>query len=102
MVGMASSQTWLWAGFASGSRNAGEPATSGGRCSTTRSLTDLAAAERAVTAYAGYYNYHRLHGELGLQTPAERFDGTPFTDRGFESVPVLAGIADLLDELMAA
>lgn len=65
-------------------------------------LADLAAAERAVSAYAGYYNYHRLHGELGWQTPAERFDGTPFTDRGFGSVPVLAGIADLLDELMAA
>ena len=46
-------------------------------------LVDLAAAEAAVTAYAGYYNYHRLHGELGWQTPAERFDGTPFTDRGF-------------------
>ena len=46
-------------------------------------LADLAAAEAAVTAYAGYYNYHRLHGELDWQTPAERFDGTPFTDRGF-------------------
>lgn len=56
----------------------------------------------AVTAYAGYYNCHRLHGELGWQTPAERFDGTPFTDRGFGSVPALSGIADLLDDLMAA
>jgi Transposase/Integrase core domain len=27
-------------------------------------LVDLATAEAAVTAYAGYYNYHRLHGEL--------------------------------------
>ena len=51
-------------------------------------LADLAAAEAAVTAYAGYYNDHRLHGELDWQTPAERFDGTPFTDRGFASVPV--------------
>ncbi len=42
-------------------------------------LADLAAADAAVTAYATYYNYHRLHGELGWQTPAERFDGTPFT-----------------------
>lgn len=50
-------------------------------------IADLAAAERAVTAYAGYYNYHRLHGELGWRTPAERFDGTPFTDRGFEKHP---------------
>jgi transposase InsO family protein len=65
-------------------------------------LADLAAAERAVTAYAGYYNYHRLHGELDWQTPAERFDGTPFTDRGFGSVPALEAVAGLLDELVAA
>jgi len=65
-------------------------------------LVDLAAAEAAVTAYAGYYNYHRLHGELDWQTPAERFDGTPFTDRGFASVPALATVADLLDAMLAA
>ena len=65
-------------------------------------LADLAAAEAAVTGYAGYYNYHRLHGELDWQTPAERFDGTPFTDRGFGSVPSLAGVADLLDAILAA
>jgi transposase InsO family protein len=65
-------------------------------------LADLAAADAAVTAYAGYYNYHRLHGELEWQTPAERFDGTPFTDRGFGSVPALAGVADLLDVMLAA
>jgi len=65
-------------------------------------LADLAAAEAAVTAYAGYYNYHRLHGELDWQTPAERFDGTPFTDRGFASVPALAPVADLLDAILAA
>jgi transposase InsO family protein len=65
-------------------------------------LTDLAAAEAAVTAYAGYYNYHRLHGELDWQTPAERFDGTPFTDRGFGSVPALTNVADLLDAILAA
>jgi transposase InsO family protein len=46
--------------------------------------------EVAVIAYATYYNYHRLHGQLGWQTPAERFDGTLFTDRGFEHVPALA------------
>jgi len=57
------------------------------------------AAERAVTAYAGYYNYHRLHGELGWHTPAQRFDGTPFTDRGFENIP---GVSELLSELLAA
>lgn len=65
-------------------------------------LADLAAAETAVTAYAGYYNYHRLHGELDWQTPAERFDGTPFTDRGFGSVPALTNVADLLDAILAA
>ena len=64
-------------------------------------LVDLAAADAAVTAYATYYNFHRLHGALGWRTPAERFDGTPFTDRGFEHVPALAPIADLLAELMA-
>ena len=64
-------------------------------------LADLAAADAAVTAYAAYYNYHRLHGALGWRTPAERFDGTPFTDRGFEHVPALAPVADLLAELMA-
>jgi transposase InsO family protein len=65
-------------------------------------LEDLAAADVAVTAYATYYNYHRLHGELGWQTPAERFDGTPFADRGFEHVPSLAAVAPLLAELLAA
>ncbi len=65
-------------------------------------LADLAAADAAVTAYASYYNYHRLHGSLAWQTPAERFDGTPFTDLGFEHVPSLAAVADLLAELLAA
>jgi glutathione S-transferase len=65
-------------------------------------LEDLAAADAAVTAYASYYNYHRLHGELGWRTPAERFDGTPFLDRGFEHVPSLAAVAPLLAELLAA
>ena len=63
---------------------------------------DLSAAEAAVTSYAGYYNYHRLHGALDWQTPAERFDGTPFTDRGFANVPALTGVADLLDAILAA
>jgi hypothetical protein len=42
------------------------------------------------------------HSELGWRTPAERFDGTPFIDRGFASVPSLAAIADLLDAILAA
>lgn len=65
-------------------------------------LADRAAAETAVTAYAGHYNYHRLHGQLDWQTPAERCDGTPFTDRDFGSVPALAGVADLLDAILDA
>ena len=65
-------------------------------------LEDLAAADAAVTAYASYYNYHRLHGELGWRTPAERFDGTPFLDRGFEHVPSLTAVAPLLAELLGA
>ena len=64
-------------------------------------LADLAMAEAAVIAYATYYNYHRLHGQLGWRTPAERFEGTLFTDRGFEHVPALAGVADLLSELLS-
>ena len=55
-----------------------------------------------LTRFGGYYNYHRLHGELGWQTPAERFDGTPFTDRGFEHVPALLHLQGWLAELMAA
>jgi len=65
-------------------------------------LVDLATAEAAVTAYAGYFNYHRLHGELDSQTPAERFDGMPFTDLGFEHVPSLAPVAEQVAELLAA
>ena len=30
--------------------------------------------------------------------PAERFDGTPFTDRGVENIP---GVSELLSELLA-
>lgn len=51
-----------------------------------RSLVD---AEAALERFAGYYNYHRLDGEIGWLTPGERYDGTPFTDRGFDNVPAL-------------
>ncbi len=60
------------------------------------------AADAALMRFAGYYNYHRLHGELDWQTPAERYDGTPFTDRGFEHVPALEHLQGWLTELMAA
>ena len=42
------------------------------------------AADEGLTRFALYYDYHRLNGAIGWQTPAERWDGTPFTDRGFE------------------
>ena len=64
-----------------------------------RSLED---AEAALAEYARYYNYHRLHGQIGWLTPAERYDGTPFTDRGFENVPALAHLQGWLEDLRAA
>lgn len=60
----------------------------------------LDAAADGLTAFATYYNYDRLHGELGWQTPAERYDGTPFTARGFERVPSLNHLQGWLTELM--
>ena len=64
-----------------------------------RSLAD---AERALERFARYYNYHRLHGEIGWLTPGERYDGTPFTDRGFENIPALAHLQGWLEDLRAA
>ncbi len=52
--------------------------------------------------YRRYYNSHRLSRVLDWLTPAERFDGTPFTDRGFEQIPQLHQLQSWLDELMAA
>jgi transposase InsO family protein len=65
-------------------------------------FADLAAAEAAALEYAGYYNYHRLHGEIGWLTPAERFDGTPFTDRGFQNIPTLSHLVPRLAGLRSA
>ena len=42
-----------------------------------------------------------LHGEIGWRTPAERYDGTAFTDRGFEFIPALEHLQGWLHELMA-
>jgi len=64
-----------------------------------RSLAD---AEAALGRYVQYFNYHRLHGEIGWLTPAERYDGTPFTDRGFENIPALAHLERWLENLRAA
>jgi transposase InsO family protein len=59
-------------------------------------------AERALALFAEYYNYHRLSGVLGWLTPAERYNGTPFTDCGFQNIPVLAHLQDWLEEVMSA
>ncbi len=64
-----------------------------------RSLGD---AESALAQYASYFNYHRLSSAIGWLTPAERFDGTPFTDRGFAHIPALEHLQPWLAELMAA
>ena len=60
----------------------------------------LDAAADGLTHFATYYNYDRLHGELDWQTPAERYDGTPFTARGFERVPALDHLQGWLANLM--
>ncbi len=62
----------------------------------------LEEALEAISAYRRYYNYHRLHGEIGWLTPAERYDATPFTDRGFAHIPQLEHLQPWLDNLMEA
>src|SRR6266567_900146 len=62
----------------------------------------LEEAEAALTRFAEYYNYHRLSGVLGWVTPAERYDGTPFIDRGFENIPALAHLHEWLLQTMPA
>ncbi|MGH2383262.1 MAG: hypothetical protein ACRDG7_18865, partial [Candidatus Limnocylindria bacterium] len=69
----------------SGSRSGRRP----GHDPDLRLGTQPAAADAALAGWAGYYNYHRLHGEIGWRTPAERYDGTAFTDGGFEFIPAL-------------
>ena len=62
----------------------------------------LEAAETALEEFAAYFNYHRLSSAIGWLTPAERFDGTPFTDRGFQHIPALRHLEGWLAELMTA
>jgi transposase InsO family protein len=64
-----------------------------------RVFRSLADAEAALAAFVRYYNYHRLHGEIDWLTPAERYDGTPFADRGFENIPSLEHLIPWLDDL---
>lgn len=65
-------------------------------------LENVAEADVAARRFGDYYNYHRLHGELDWHTPAERFDGTPFTDRGFEHIPSLAAAMPALNRWLSA
>jgi transposase InsO family protein len=65
-------------------------------------FVSLVEAEVALTRFAEYYNYHRLSGVLGWLTPAERYDGTPFTDRGFENIAALAHLQPWLQATMPA
>ena len=60
------------------------------------------AADDGLTRFAVYYDYHRLNGAIGWQTPAERWDGTPFTDRGFQNIPALSHLEGWLEDLRAA
>jgi len=62
----------------------------------------IEAAADGLARFAAYYNYDRLHGELDWHTPAERFDGTPFTARGFERIPALDHLNGWLTDLMSA
>ena len=59
-------------------------------------------AETALAGFVQYYNYHRLSGTLGWRTPAERYDGTPFLDRGFENIPALEHLQTWLTETISA
>ena len=56
----------------------------------------------ALARFAEYYNYHRLSGVLGWVTPAERYDGTPFTDQGFQNIPALVHLQPWLEEVISA
>lgn len=64
-----------------------------------RSLED---AEAALDRFGRYYNYHRLHGEIEWCTPAERYDGTPFADRGLENIPALQHLESWLADVRTA
>ena len=69
---------------------------------TSAFLVDAARSlNRRGCTYVRYYNYHRLSGTLGWLTPAERYDGTPFTDLGFQNIPALAHLQPWLEQLQA-
>ncbi len=55
-----------------------------------------------MAGFVQYYNYHRLSGTLGWRTPVERYDLTPFLDRGFDNIPALAHLQNWLQETIRA
>jgi len=65
-------------------------------------FTGFAEAETGLAGFVQYYNYHRLSGVLGWLTPAERYAGTPYTDRGFQNIPALAHLQSWLEAVMGA
>ena len=67
-----------------------------------RGGTRPALHSRTLARFVGYYNYQRLSGVLGWVTPAERYDGTPFTDMGFENTPAVSHLQGWLQEVMDA
>lgn len=65
-------------------------------------FSSLEEADSKLRGFADYYNFHRLSGTLGWRTPAERYLGVPFADRGFAHIPALEHLQPWLDALMAA
>lgn len=57
---------------------------------------DLDEAQAAIDRYVKHYNYHRLHKGIGYETPASRYLGTPYTNRGFENLPGLEHLQEWL------
>ncbi len=64
-------------------------------------FASLGEAETALRSFAEYYNFHRLSGTLGWRTPAERYLGVPFADRGFQHIPALEHLQPWLEAQMA-
>ena len=65
-------------------------------------FTSLESAEAALARFVSYYNYHRLSSVLGWVTPAERYDGTPYSDHGFNHIPALQHLQPWLEDLIHA
>ena len=80
---------WLWSGREESSR------------ASTDDHPDRLAGLPSAAGFGGRTLDAVLHGELDWHTPAWRYDGTPFTARGFERVPALERLQGWLLELYA-